>query len=59
MTKVLYVEDDDDDVFMLKMRLELLGEFEVLTAEDGGQRPPRYNPDGSRNARHGRLGCGG
>jgi CheY-like chemotaxis protein len=32
---VLYVEDNDDNVFMLKMRLELLGDFEVLTAEDG------------------------
>ena len=32
MTKVLYVEDNDDNVFMLKMRLELLGDFEVLTA---------------------------
>src|SRR5262249_15529824 len=35
VTKVLYVEDNDDNVFMLKMRLELLGEFEVLTADDG------------------------
>ena len=35
MTKVLYVEDNDDNVFMLEMRLELLGDFEVLTAEDG------------------------
>jgi CheY-like chemotaxis protein len=33
--KVLYVEDNDDNVYMLKMRLELLGEFEVLAAEDG------------------------
>jgi hypothetical protein len=45
VTKVLYVEDNDDNVFMLKMRLELLGEFEVLTAEDGQkglqQRYPR------------------
>ena len=32
VTKVLYVEDNDDNVFMLKMRLELLGDFEVLTA---------------------------
>jgi len=29
------VENNDDNVFMLKMRLELLGDFEVLTAEDG------------------------
>jgi CheY-like chemotaxis protein len=35
MTRVLYVEDNDDNIYMLKMRLELLGDFEVLTAEDG------------------------
>jgi CheY-like chemotaxis protein len=35
VVKVLYIEDNDDDVYMLKMRLELLGNFEVLTAEDG------------------------
>jgi CheY-like chemotaxis protein len=35
VTKVLYMEDNDDNVLMLKMRLELLDDFEVLTAEDG------------------------
>ena len=35
MTKVLYVEDNDDNVYMLKMRLELLDDFEVVVAEDG------------------------
>ena len=35
MTKLLYVEDNEDNVYMLKMRLELLGDFEVLSAEDG------------------------
>jgi two-component system, cell cycle response regulator DivK len=35
VTKVLYVEDNDDNVYMLKMRLELLDEFEVIVAEDG------------------------
>ena len=35
MIKVLYVEDNEDNVYMLKMRLELLGDFEVLSAEDG------------------------
>jgi CheY-like chemotaxis protein len=35
VTKVLYIEDNDDNVCMLKMRLELLGDFEVLAAEDG------------------------
>jgi two-component system cell cycle response regulator DivK len=33
--KLLYVEDNDDNVYMLKMRLELLDEFDVLVAEDG------------------------
>jgi CheY-like chemotaxis protein len=35
VTRVLYVEDNDDNVNMLKMRLELLDGFEVLVAEDG------------------------
>ena len=35
MIKILYVEDNDDNVYMLKMRLQLLGDFEVLAAEDG------------------------
>jgi CheY-like chemotaxis protein len=35
VTKVLYIEDNEDNVYMLKMRLELLGDFEVLAAEDG------------------------
>ena len=35
MIKVLYIEDNDDNIYMRKMRLELLDEFEVLTAEDG------------------------
>jgi two-component system cell cycle response regulator DivK len=33
--KILYVEDNDDNVYMLKMRLELLEEFEIIVAEDG------------------------
>jgi two-component system cell cycle response regulator DivK len=37
MAKLLYVEDNEDNVYMLKMRLELLGEFEVLVAEDGAK----------------------
>ena len=35
MTRLLYVEDNDDNVYMLKMRLELLDGFEVLIAENG------------------------
>jgi CheY-like chemotaxis protein len=38
VTKVLYIEDNDDNVYMLKMRFELLGDFEVLAAEDGQRR---------------------
>ena len=37
MTKILYVEDNEDNVYMLKMRLELLGDFEVVAAPDGEQ----------------------
>ena len=37
MTKILYVEDNDDNVYMLKMRLELLGDFDVVAAPDGEQ----------------------
>ncbi|MFL4982317.1 MAG: response regulator [Xanthobacteraceae bacterium] len=35
MMRILYVEDNDDNVYMLKMRLELTDQFEVLVAEDG------------------------
>jgi CheY-like chemotaxis protein len=34
VTKVLYVEHSDDNLYMLKTRLELRGGFEVLAAED-------------------------
>jgi DNA-binding NarL/FixJ family response regulator len=34
VTKVLYVEHNDDNLYMLKTRLELRGGFEVFTAED-------------------------
>jgi CheY-like chemotaxis protein len=33
-TKVLYVEHDDDNLYMLKTRLERHGGFEVLAAKD-------------------------
>ncbi len=35
MIRILYVEDNEDDVYMLKMRLELTDEFEVLVTENG------------------------
>ena len=34
MTKVLYIEHDDDNLYMLKTRLERVADFEVLAAED-------------------------
>ena len=36
-TKVLYVEHDDNNLYMLKTRLERRDDFEVLTAEDSEQ----------------------
>jgi len=37
VTKVLYIEHDDDNLYMLKMRLERVGEFDVLAANDTEQ----------------------
>ena len=37
ITKVLYVEHDDDNLYMLKTRLERSGDFEVLATEDSEQ----------------------
>jgi CheY-like chemotaxis protein len=48
VAKVLYVEHDEDNVYMLKTRLELLGEFEVLAARDsesGWQLAVTEHPD--------------
>jgi len=33
--RILYVEDNDNNVYMLKMRLELADDCEVLIAENG------------------------
>ena len=35
MLRILYVEDNEDNAYMLKMRLKLTDEFEVLVAENG------------------------
>ena len=37
MTKILYVEDNEDNVYMLKMRLELIEGFEISVATDGAE----------------------
>jgi two-component system cell cycle response regulator DivK len=36
-TKVLYIEHDGDNLYMLKRRLERRGDFEVLAAESSEQ----------------------
>jgi CheY-like chemotaxis protein len=35
VTRILYIEDNDDNVYMLKLRFELLDGFEILVAENG------------------------
>lgn len=37
MHRILYVEDNEDNVYMLRMRLELLEGFEMLVANDGAE----------------------
>jgi CheY-like chemotaxis protein len=37
VTKVLCIEHDDDNLYMLKMRLERVGDFEVLASDDSEQ----------------------
>jgi two-component system cell cycle response regulator DivK len=33
--RILYIEDNDDNIYLLRMRFELTGEHELLVAEDG------------------------
>src|SRR6476660_2159157 len=35
VTRILYVEDNDDNVYLLKMRFELLDAYEIIVAADG------------------------
>jgi CheY-like chemotaxis protein len=37
VTKVLYIEHDDDNLYMLKMRFERIDDFQVLTSNDSEQ----------------------
>ena len=41
MTRIQYVEDNDNNVYTLKLRFGLLDGFEVLIAENGRQAAPR------------------
>jgi len=35
VAKILYVEDNDDNIYLLKMRFDLVGAHELIIAEDG------------------------
>jgi CheY-like chemotaxis protein len=37
VTKVLYIEHDDDNLYMLKLRFERIDDFQVLTSNDSEQ----------------------
>lgn len=43
--RILYVEDNDDNVYMLRLRFELLDQFEFLVAEDGASGCRRAKED--------------
>ena len=47
MPRILYVEDNDDNVYMLKMRFDVLGGYQMLVAADGeeGIRMAAEQPD--------------
>ena len=45
MIKLLYVEDNDDNIYMLKMRLDLLGGYEILAASNGAEGISRARTD--------------
>ena len=37
VTKLLYIEDNDDNLYTLTLRFETLGGYEVVTAVDGAE----------------------
>ena len=37
MPKILYVEDNDDNLYMLALRFEVLDGYEIITASDGAE----------------------
>ena len=45
MIKLLYVEDNDDNIYMLKMRLDLLGGYDILAAYNGAEGISRARTD--------------
>ena len=47
MTKILHVEDNEDNVYVLKMRLELIEGFEIAVAIDGAEAISSVTADSS------------
>jgi len=37
MPKILYVEDNDDNLYMLSLRFEAVGGYEIISAADGAE----------------------
>lgn len=37
MPKILYVEDNDDNLYMLTLRFEALGDYDIISAVDGAE----------------------
>jgi hypothetical protein len=36
--RLLYVEDNEDNLYMLQLWVDVLGGYEILSARDGGRR---------------------
>ena len=58
--KLLYIEDNEDNLYMLQLRFDVLGGYEVLGARshrdrDGGDRAARCDPNGSEPTGNRRL----
>ncbi|MDP1749792.1 MAG: response regulator [Reyranella sp.] len=37
MPKILYIEDNDDNLYMLSLRFEAVGGYEIISAGDGAE----------------------
>jgi len=42
--KILYVEDNDDNLYMLSLRFEALDGYEIISAGDGAAGVARRSP---------------
>lgn len=55
MRKLLYVEDYEDNLYMLQLRFDVLGGYEVLSARDGAAGIAIAARSAGRAHRHDRL----